>query len=123
MPWERESWRSPRTEFEDPYILVNDAIVLVSRRYELLRFWNGGAVGSCFAEDPAGGLAVVQMVVYAAPLFDSRTTVGVAGRYRRARLWSLEEPSPRDLEVEIQRESVELHLPPLGCYAAVELRS
>ena len=110
-----------RPDFEDPYIVANDSIVLISHRYELLRFWNGGAVGSYFAMAPDRKRGVVQMLFYAFILGDNRPTVRVAGQYKTARLWTFDQPAPRNLEMEIQKDAVELHLPPVRSYAAAEL--
>lgn len=110
-------------DFEDPYVVANDSIVLVSHRYELLRFWNGGAVGSYFTAAPDRKRAVVQMLFYAFILGDNRPTVKVAGRYRTARLWTLDQPAPRNLDMEIKEDAVELHLPPVRGYAAAELEA
>ncbi len=111
-----------RPDFEDPYLVANDSVVLISHRYELLRFWNGGAIGSFFTRTPDSKHAVVQVLFYAEARFGNMT-VRVAGQYRRARLWTLDQPLSRNLELEIQNEAVELHLPPISQYAAVELEA
>jgi len=107
--------------FDDPYLMANDSVVLVSRRHDLLRFWNGGAVGSHFTMDPDRKRAVAHMLFYAFQFRDNRPTVRVAGRYRKASLWTLDQASPRDLEMVVQSNAVELHLPPMAQYAAAEL--
>ncbi len=106
-------------DFEDPYLVANDSAVLVSHRYELLRFWNVGALGSFFTVRPDGTGAVVQMLFYSAARFGN-LTMRVAGQYRAARLWTLDQPAPAKVEMEAQKDAVELHLPPLSQYAAVE---
>ncbi len=108
-------------DFEDPYVVASDSVVLISHRYELLRFWNGGAVGSYFTAAPDRKRAVVHMLFYAFILGDNRPTVRVAGRYRTARLWTLDQPAPRILDLELKQDAVELHLPPVRGYAAAEL--
>jgi len=108
-------------DFEDPYLVANDAAILISHRHELLRFWNAGAVGSYFAMDPGNKLAIVQILFYAFIFQDSRPSVRVVGRYGAARIRTLQQPEPRDLEMEIQKDAVELHLPAVSGYAAVEL--
>jgi hypothetical protein len=49
----------------DPYMMANDAVVLVSHRFDLLRLWNTGSVSAYLSEAPDGKRAVVQMVFYA----------------------------------------------------------
>jgi hypothetical protein len=107
-------------DFEDPYIVANDAAVLMSHRYELLRFWNVGAVGSYFTTIPEGKRAVIQILLYAAAYFGN-LTLRVSGRYRRAELWTLDKPEARILEIENHQNAIELHMPMVSQYAAVEL--
>jgi hypothetical protein len=109
-----------RANLDDPYLAANDAAVLISYRHQLLRFWNGGAVGSFFTMSTDRRRAVVQMLFYASAR-GGDPSVRVVGRYRSARLLTLDEPAPRNLEMEIQQEAVELHLPTISQYAAVEL--
>lgn len=109
-----------RPDFEDPYLVAHDSVILVSHRYDLVRFWNGGAVGSYFTMDPGRKRAVLQMLFYAGARFGD-PTVRVAGQYRTVKLWILDQPSPRQVEVEILKDAVELHLPPISQYAAAEL--
>ncbi len=109
-----------RQEFDDPYLLANDFTVLISHRYDLLRFWNGGAVGSYFTMEPDRKRGVVQMVFYA-PAFFGNLSLRVAGRYESAKLRTFEQPAARKVESEHQEDALELHLPPVSQYAAVEL--
>ncbi len=110
-----------KPDFEDPYVVANDSMALISHRYELLRFWNGGAVGSYFTAAPDRKRAVVHLFFYAFILGDNRPTVRVAGQYKTARLRTLDQPAPRVLDMEIKEDAVELHLPPVRGYAATEL--
>jgi len=109
-----------KADLDDPYLVANDSVVLISHRYELLRFWNGGAVGSYFTTAPDRKQAVVHMLFYAS-VRGGDPSVRVAGQYRTARLWTLDRKAPRSVEMEIQKDAVELHLPPVSQYAAVEL--
>jgi hypothetical protein len=109
-----------RPDFEDPYLVANDSAVLISHRYELLRFWNVGAVGSYFTMLPDRKRAVIQILFYAAAYFGN-PTVRVAGRYRTARLWTLDQKESRAVEMESQGDATELHLPAVSQYAGVEL--
>jgi len=109
------------SDFDDPYLIANDAVTLVSNRYQLLRFWNAGAVGSYFTMDPGRKRAVVHMLFYALLLGDNRPSVRVNRECRKATLWTLDRPAFRKVEMEIQKEAVELHMPTVSEYAAVEL--
>jgi hypothetical protein len=106
--------------FDDPYRTAQDSAVLVSHRYDLLRFWNGGAVSSYLAASADAKRALLQLVFYASARSGS-PTVWVAGPYRTARLYTLDRPEPHDIEIEPQQDGLELHFPPVAQYAAVEL--
>lgn len=110
-----------RADFEDPYLIANDAQVLISNRHNLLRLWNAGAFGAHFAADPRSRHSVAQLLFYAFMYGENRTTLRVAGRYRAAAIRTPEDPSPRPLEMDTLPGAVEMRLPPLAEYAAVEL--
>lgn len=121
----------------DPYLMANDTVVLVSHRFDLLRFWDAGSVNAYLSVAPDRKRAVVQMVFYARELNGKVTpggpdtaTVRVAGRYRTAQLLTLDrlnqpmtlgEAGNHDVGMVIEKDSVELHLPRVSEYAAVEL--
>lgn len=110
-----------QAEFDDPYALVTDAVLLISHQHDLLRFWNGGAVGSYFTMDAGRKLAVAHLLFYSTSRNSSAPTVRVAGRYRTARMWTLDQPGPQSIDMDIQPDAVELHLPLVSPYAAIEL--
>jgi len=120
----------------DPYLLANDSVVLVSHRFDLLRFWDAGSVNAYLSVAPDGKRAVLQMVFYARELNGKvamggpeTATVRVAGRYRTAQLLTLDRNQPmtsgesasRDVGMVVENDAVELHLPNLSHYAAIEL--
>lgn len=129
-PYPGYDWRSlgqgriaaAKEGLEEPYLAVNDAVLLISHRHDLLRFWNGGAVCSHFTMDAARKRAVVHLLFYTTAR-SSAPTVRVAGRYRAARLWTLDQSGPRNVEMQNQQDAVELHLPPVSPYAALELEA
>jgi hypothetical protein len=108
-------------EFDDPYAVVTDAVLLISHRHDLLRFWNGGAVGSYFTMDAGRKLAVAHLLFYSTSRNSSAPTVRVAGKYRTARMWTLDQPNPQSIDMELQPDAVELRLPLVSPYAAIEL--
>jgi hypothetical protein len=119
----------------DPYLMANDTVALVSHRFDLLRFWDAGSVNAYLSETPDGKRAIVQMVFYAREMNGKMAAGGpenaslrVAGRYRAAQLLTCDKPptklgQPDDHGVGllVDEDSVELHLPSLSHYAAVEL--
>jgi hypothetical protein len=107
-----------KEDLTDPYAVANDSMVLISHRYDLLRFWNGGAIGSYYTASPDKEQAAVQILFYARA---GDASVRVAGAYREAKLWTLDHPTARSVEMELQKDALELHLPPISQYAALEL--
>jgi hypothetical protein len=119
----------------DAYLIANDTVALVSHRFDLLRFWDAGSLNAYLSEAPDGKRAVAQLVFYAwemngatAAHGPENATVRVAGRYRTAQLLTFDKPplalgQPDDhgIGMVVYDDSVELHLPPLSHYGAVEL--
>lgn len=126
-----------KSDDADPYLLANDTVALVSHRFDLLRFWDAGPVNAYLSATPDRKRAVAQMVFYA-PETKGRSryrspgtvTARVAGPYRTARLLTfdqssqltpLAQPVSNRVGVEFGTGALELHLPRLYQYAAVEL--
>jgi len=109
-----------REEFSDPYALANESVLIVSHRYDSVRFWNAGSAGSYVTAAPDGKRAVVHMLFYT-DRATAPVTVRVAGSYRKGMLRTLDGPEPRPIEMDLQEDAVELHLPTVSQYAAAEL--
>jgi hypothetical protein len=107
------------SEMDDPYLVAADAQVLLSHRNDVVRMWNGGAIGAYPTGDARH--AVVHLINYAGRQGFDELSVWVAGGYRKAVLYSLEAKEPKALEVTPQRGGAEMHLPPVAIYAALEL--
>lgn len=105
---------------DDPYEMANDAVVLVSHRYDLVRFWNGGATGSYYAISPDGKQAVAHLFFYANRGPDS-AAVRIAGPYRSVKIAAVDQPEVKAVHVELQKDAVEVHLPQVSQYVALEL--
>jgi hypothetical protein len=119
-----------KASLSDPYLLANDSVLLVGHRHDLIRFWNGGAVGSYLTGTPDGKRTLAQILFYSerGPNLQrggrgSEITVWVSGQYRAAQLWTLDQTSSRPVEMELTKDGVELHLPAVSEYAAVELEA
>ncbi len=111
-----------KQEPDDPYLLANDSVTLVSRRYDLLRFWNFGPVGSVLSSAEDQQKASAQIVSFAEPGVYG-PTVWVAGAYRKAKLWTLGKTGASDLKTVIRDDGVEVQLPPVSIYAAIEVET
>jgi hypothetical protein len=109
-----------KEEQADPYMWANDTVVLVSHRYDLVRFWNGGATGSFYTASPDRQRAIVHLLFYSNRGPDA-ASVRVVGRYRSARISTADQPTARSVEMVSQKEAVEIHLPQVSQYVALEL--
>lgn len=104
----------------DPYQLASDAAILISHRHDLIRFWNGGACGSYYAMSPDRTKAVAHLLFYAdRPLTEA--SVRIAGRYRTARMLTFDHPDGIKVEAQFQKDAVEVRLPQVSDYVAIEL--
>jgi hypothetical protein len=106
----------------DPYLWANDAAILVSHRYDLVRFWNGGATSSFYTMSPDRKRAVVHLLFYSDRGPDA-ASVRVAGRYRAARIAAAGLPAPQNVKMISQKDAVEVHLPQVSQYVALELEA
>jgi hypothetical protein len=104
----------------DPYALAADAAVLVSHRYDLVRFWNSGAARSFYTMSPQRKQAVVHLLFFAERGPDS-ATVRVAGRFRAVRGSTVDNPRIDNLAMQSQGDGVEVRLPQVSQYVALEL--
>jgi len=111
-----------KAELTDPYELANDSAILISHRYDILRFWNGGALSAYYASAPNRKTAVVQCLFYAnQPTADA--TVWISGSYRTAKLTTLDDTQSQSVNLMERTGGVEIHLPRVTQYAALELEA
>jgi hypothetical protein len=109
-----------KSEPDDPYRFVNDSVALASHRYDLVRLWNGGAKAAYYTMAPDRSRALVHLLFFAGRGPDE-ATVRVMGRFRTALISTIDSPVPRKVRIEPQGEAVEVYLPPVSQYVALEL--
>jgi hypothetical protein len=105
---------------DDPYQMANDAVVLISHRHDLVRFWNAGAAGSYYAVSPDRKKALVHLLFYANRGPDV-ASVRIAGPYRRVKASMVDTPEIAGVRAEPQKDAVEVYLPQVSQYVALEL--
>jgi hypothetical protein len=109
-----------RKPSDDPYVVANDAVIRVSHRYDLVRCWNTGAMSSNYLVSLDRSKAVVHLIFYADRGPDS-ASVRIVGRWRTAQISSIEQPSPQPVKLISQKDAVEVHLPQVSNYVALQL--
>jgi hypothetical protein len=107
-------------EPDDPWQLANDSVVLVSHRHDLVRCFNSGSFGSYYTHSPDRQKALVHLLFYS-DRGPGEASVRVAGKYRAARISTVDQPEPKNVPAEFGKDSVEVHLPPVPPYVALEL--
>lgn len=110
------------TAFSDPYLAPNDAVMLVSHRNDIVRFFNGGPITPCLSTATDKRRATLQTVFYSLrPVED--VSVWVKGAWRSARLRTLNQPEPQNVTLEVREQGVEMYLPAVAQYSSIELES
>jgi len=108
-----------KTQARDPYQWANDSVVLVSHRYDMVRIWNGGATGSYYTLSPDRKNAVVHVLFYANRGPDAASVL-IAGHWKAAKAWTPDGPV-ETIESEYHQGAIEVHLPQVPQYVALEL--
>jgi hypothetical protein len=103
----------------DPYEMAQDAVVLISHRYDLIRFWNAGAYGSSYVVSPDRKQAVAHLLFYSNRGPD-QASVRISGPYRKVKASTVDTPELK-IETVAQKDAVEVHLPQVSQYVALEL--
>jgi len=105
-------------EAGDPFLAAADAQVLLSHRNDVARLWNGGPMGLYPTGD--GRRSVVHLVNYMGRPPADPVSLWIQGDFRSVTLHGFEFGESKKLTLIRQRNGVEVHLPPIAIYAAVE---
>jgi hypothetical protein len=108
-------------DFDDPYLIASDTQILMSHRHDPVRLWNAGSLGSHYTVSADGRQAVLHLINFSARRRDEPVSVWLARPYRTARWWRIDSSQPATLKLAPQQGGVEIHLPPVPVYAAIEL--
>jgi hypothetical protein len=108
-------------EMSDPYLVAADTQVLLSHRHDLIRLWNGGSMGAY----PTGNdkRSVVHLINYSGQPGADPVSFWIAGDFQSVTMHSFEYSEPKKLPVLRRRNGMEVHLPPIAVYAALEAGS
>lgn len=104
----------------DPFDFAGDCAVLVSHRYDLIRLWNCGAVTSFYTIAPDARGALVHLVFYWDRGPDS-ASVRIAGHFGAVTATTVEIPRIAGVRLQQQKDAVEIHLPQVPQYVALQL--
>jgi hypothetical protein len=102
----------------DPYLLATDIHLLVTRREDVLRLFNGAHCAASYLEGP-GNRAAVELVNYTGRAAGDDVSLQVLSSFRGARMIR-NNAEPIDLEIRKSGAGSEVALPKFSCYARVE---
>jgi len=105
---------------DDPWQFANDAVIVVSHRHDLVRFWNSGSAGSSYFVPPDGKRAAVNHLVYANRGQDA-ARVRVAGPYKKVKASMVDVLEIAAVTTELQKDALEVHLPQVSQFVSLEL--
>lgn len=106
--------------YADPYVLAADAHLLMSRKHDVMRAWNGGSSNFNYVATADGRSAVVHIVNYTGRPSGGDMSLYVARPFTSATLRRVDGHPATRLKVTPKNEGVEVYLPPFSAYAAVE---
>jgi len=113
-----------RDETQDPYVVAADAQILLSHRNDLVRYFNFGTLNGYYTSSADRRRAILHVVNYTARTSSDPVSITLLRRYEAARLWRFDANSPAPLGLApAEMAGVEIHLPPFGVHAAIELEA
>lgn len=108
-------------EWDDVYAAVTGTHLAMTRRTDVLRLWNAGSFNSFYQAAPDGRRGVAHLVNYAGNRSSDDTSIWLSKPWKKATLTTLDKQTP--LKPMATNGGIELSLPPVGVYAAIELEA
>jgi hypothetical protein len=137
LPWIRDGGRlivhgeaHPRSEgkgrvigrpeaWTDAYAAASGIHLALTRRTDVLRLWNAGSFNSYYQMEPGAKRAVVHLINYARNHSADNISIWLARPWKKATLSTFEKQTL--LKTGASNGGIEIPLPQLGVYAAIEL--
>jgi hypothetical protein len=113
----------PRHEWSDPYLLAADIHLLVTREQDVIRIYNATSANVHYAQSPEGNRGVVHFLHYAARGPVAGVSIALRKPWKRARILTFDRTEPQPLAIARSRYGVDIPLPPVAVYAAIELEA
>jgi len=112
-----------REELVDPYLLAEDAQLLMSHRRDRVRLFNAGTAQFHHATSGDGRSGILHALVFPMPYPRSEMTAWFLHPWANARVFMVETPEPAPAGRTAAEPGVEFHLPPVPVYCALEVSS
>jgi hypothetical protein len=110
-----------RAPFDDAWTLADDAHLLMSRRYDPARLFNGGLLHTHTAASPDGKRTMVHLVNYGAEPFFNIVVLQVTRPIKSAKVHIPGTAEPKAVEIGGDPARPEIVIPHFSVYLAVEL--
>ncbi|MBI2685818.1 MAG: hypothetical protein HYX27_05850 [Acidobacteria bacterium] len=107
--------------WKDVYGVVAAIHLALTRKTDVLRLWNAGSFNSFYQVAPDGKRGVAHLINYSTNRSSDDTSIWIARPWRSAMLSSFEKQT--SLKTMPVNGGIEIPLPPLGAYAAIELEA
>lgn len=110
-----------KAEWDDQFVLAQDTHLLMSRRYDALRLFNGGSI-TCYQTRSADGRRwLAHLLNYAGRMAAHQVSLQTWQPIRAARVYDPAKTGPAELEIHRNPGQQEVYLPSFSVYCAVEL--
>ena len=110
-----------RAAFDDPWTLADDTHLLMSRRFDPARLFNGGMLHTHTAASPDGRRSLVHIVNYGTEAFFHTVVLQVTRPVRSAKCYMPGSAEPKPLQIGGNPIRPEITIPNFSVYLAVEL--
>jgi len=110
-----------REELADPYLLAEDAQLLMSHRRDRVRLFNAGTAQFHHATSADGRSGVLHALVFPMPYPRSQMTAWFRDPWAHGRVFMVETAEPAPAGRSEVEPGVEFHLPPVPIYCALEV--
>lgn len=110
-----------KTEWDDQFVLAQDTHLLMSRRYDAIRLFNGGSITCYQAQSADGGRWLAHLLNYAGTIAAHQVSLQTWQPITAARVYDPEKTAPVTLEIHRDPGRQEVYLPSFSVYCAVEL--
>lgn len=101
------------------YAAATGIHLALTRRTDVLRLWNAGSFNSYYQQEPGAKRAVVHLINYASNRSADNISIWLASPWKKATLSTFDNQTP--LKTRASNGGIEIPLPQLGVYAAIEL--
>jgi hypothetical protein len=121
--WERAGGKLivPGEGWDDVYAAVTGVHLAMTRKRDVMRLWNAGSFNCHYVAERGGKRGVAHLIHYASNRSSNDTSIWLARPWKRAVLSTFEKTVA--LKPVGTNGGIEIALPPLGVYAAIELEA